>query len=274
MKAIIGNHKLELIVATRRVFIAAAAFFFIFASAILNASDFSGEIAGVQGKVEVLKSGDKVWHQAVGGMPVQSDDRIKTQSNSSCNIELDDGSIVNVAGNTEILIESLNITQDSHDSGIRLFFGHLISNITHSKKTSMVVRSPAAVVAIRGTEFAVESSSDNTDVGVFNGEVSVQSSTPGAPGEVLVKPDEETSVGAGVAPSAPRRLSGVMKKYKERNEALKRNVARLRERLKRVPPEKRNEARLHALERFNQIKEKRRTQRDDIREKRENIKGK
>ena len=225
-------------------------------STCLYSQDFSGEIGEIKGTVEILKEGETEWVPAVSEMPVQLKDRLKAAENSSCNLELDDGSIIFIGENTEASVEMLELTAESHNSKISLWFGKIIANIAKSKNTKMEVHSPTAIVAVRGTEFAVESKDKETNIGVFDGEVGVKNTEGEIIEEVTVKSAEETSVRKGVRPRPPSRLI-LMQKYKERNLRLRKRVAALRERLKRLPPEKRVKARQLAYEKFRKLREKR-----------------
>jgi len=222
----------------------------------LYSHDFSGELGEIKGTVEILKDGETEWSPAVSEMPVQLKDRLKAAENSSYNLELDDGSVIFIGENTEASVEMLELTKESHNSKISLWFGKIIANISKSKNTKMEVHSPTAIVAVRGTEFAVESNAQKTDVGVFDGEVGVRNTEGETIEEVMVKPDEETSVQKGTRPSPPSRLY-LMQKYKERNARLRKRTQELREQLKRLPPEKRVKARQRAYEKFRKLREKR-----------------
>ncbi|MBI5574384.1 MAG: FecR domain-containing protein [Elusimicrobia bacterium] len=237
----------------------------------LFAQVFSGEIGEIKGTVEILKDGETEWVPAVSEMPVQLKDRLKAAENSSCNLELDDGSIIFIGENTEASVEMLELTAEKHNSKISLWFGKIIANISKSKNTKMEVHSPTAIVAVRGTEFAVESKGEETDVGVFDGEVGVKNTEGETVEEVMVKPDEETSVRKGVRPRPPSRLI-LMQKYKDRNLRIRNRVAQLRERLKRLPPEKRLKARQIAYEKFRKLREKRIEQIKRTQQKRKAIK--
>lgn len=234
-------------------------------------NDFSGELGEIKGTVEILKEGETEWVSVVSEMPVQLKDRLKTGNNSSCNMELDDGSVICIGENTEASVEMLELTADKHSSKISLWFGKILANISKSKNTKMEVHSPTAIVAVRGTEFAVESKGDETDVGVFDGEVGVKNTEGETIEEVTVKSDEETSVRKGVRPRPPSRLV-LMQKYKERNARLRKRTQELRERLKRLPPEKRAKARQLAFEKFQKLREKRIEQIKKNQQKRRTIK--
>lgn len=222
-----------------------------------SAEKYSGEIGEVKGTVEILKEGETEWTPVVEEMPVQLKDRLKTSEKSSCNLELDDGSIIYVGENTETSVEFLELTGERHNSKISLWFGKIIANISKSKDTKMEIHSPTAIVAVRGTEFAVEATQEQTDVGVFDGIVGVKSIEDTEAEEVFVKPDEETTVLRGRRPRKPRRLSPAMLKYRKRNIRLRKQVKRLKERLKRLSPEKRAKIRHRALKRFEKIRAKR-----------------
>ncbi|MEW6555726.1 MAG: FecR family protein [Elusimicrobiota bacterium] len=228
----------------------------VYLSTFLSAQTFSGEFGEVKGTVEILKEGEMDWAPAVEGMPVQLKDKIKTAENSSCNVELDDGSIIFVGENTEAAIDTLEITTEKHDSKVSLWFGKILANISKSKDTKMEVNSPTAIVAVRGTEFAVESSGEKTAVGVFDGEVGVKNTEGTEIEEVNVKPDQETLVERGIRPRPPSRLV-LMQKYKERNARLRKRVQSLKEQLKRHPPEHRLKMRQTAFEKFKKLREKR-----------------
>ena len=256
---------------------AAAIFYGLFANFVCPVhlfanGNFYGEIKDIKGQVEILKEEVKRGKTAVEGMPVQLNDRIKTYANSSCNLEIDDGSIIFIDANTEASVEMLEVTSEKHNSKISLWIGRIIANITKSKKTKMELRAPTAIVAVRGTEFAVETTPDKTEVGVFDGQVGVKNSDEKIPDEVLLNQEEETSVAPHAIPERPKYLSEVMKKNKERNATLRERVKVLKERLRRTTPEKRKIEREQALERFKKLKAKRAEQREELKMKRDALK--
>jgi hypothetical protein len=229
----------------------------------------TGEINNLRGKVEILRDGLADWGGIEAGMPVGAGDRIKTGPRAMCDIELDDGSILHVAANSEIKIESLDIKADKNESSFSLFFGKIIASVTKLKKTKMQVKTPLSVASVRGTEFAVEANDKETSVGVFDGSVAVASAElSGEELEALVQKDQETKVTPGQKPLPPGKLGEVMKKNREYMDELRDRVQELKEKLKRVPPEERAASRKLVAERF----EKLRSERQDMRKKLENRK--
>lgn len=230
-------------------------------------SRYYGEVADIKGSVWLIEDSRQI--PLGNGMPVRPNDKIKTGRNSSCSIELDDGTFIFVAEKTEFTIENVEIAEESNKSKISLWFGKLLANISKMKKTKFDIHTPVSVISVRGTELAVESSETKSDIGVFEGEVAV--SGVGSPEEVRVKADEETSVVKNEKPSRPVKLQEVMRRNKEKMLELRDRINQLRERLKREPPEVRQEARKRALERFKALKEKRLEHHNRIKERHENL---
>lgn len=245
-----------------------------FASSARCDVELSGEINDIKGTVEILKSGETVWDKAENGLQIEENDRVRTKPRSSCDIELDDGSMIHVAANSETTLEKLDLKEDEHTSSFKLYFGKVIASISKLRKTKMEVRTPTSVCAVRGTEFAVETTEAETNVGVFEGQVAV--ANPDAvqtdTAEVLVNPDQETTVEKGINPKVPASLRAAMIKNRERMLEMRMRVKALREKLKRVPPAERMKARLAAKERIQNIRDKRKGQRENLRERRDNLK--
>lgn len=268
---------------------------------------FPGEITEVKGTVEVQKAGRPKWYKAISGLPVQLKDRIRTQANSSCNLELDDGSLIFVDENTEASVEYIEVSSDKHTSTLGLWFGKLLNNIKKTSSTKMKIKCPTAVISVRGTEFAVIASSLSADVGVFEGAVAVSSATTMSGeeleeqvststaaaqvtvstttvqistssivttplAEVSVKPGEQTTVAHGETPQTPTKLSRLMQKNMERLDSLKGRVQELREKLKRTKPEYLDQVRQEVLDRVMSMKDERNELREKLKYQREHVK--
>ncbi len=230
-----------------------------------DAQNFSGEITDIKGTVQISTSTENNWANAVEGMPVLPDYRIKTNLKSSCIINLDDGSLIFIDENTSASVDILEITGDRHSSRFSLLIGKILANIEKSKNTKMEIKTPNSVAAVRGTEFAVEVNTVTTNVGVFDGKVAVANPDV-SPEEVLLNPDEETTVEKGAKPGRPEKLKEVMLRNKERMFSIREKVKALKEKLKRVPPEERIKMRKGAFERFNNIKKERSGLKEKIKE--------
>lgn len=261
----------------------------LLASAKAIAGKFPGQISQVKGIVEVQKGVSGKWYKAAEGLPLQLKDRIRTDKASSCDLELDDGSLIYVDENTEASVEFIELTKEKHTSTIGLWLGKLLSNVKKTPSTKMKIKCPTAVISVRGTEFAVEADTASANVGVFEGMVSVSSDTEktgeeldaqastaapqgAALNEVSVKPGEETTVDKGAAPKPPTRLSLLMQKNRERMNELRGRVEQLREKLKREKPEYLDKVRQSTLDRFIKAREQRNGLREKLKNEREQIK--
>jgi len=101
---------------------------------------------------------------------------------------------------------------------------------------SMIIKMPTAVVAIRGTEFGVETGGGVAHVGVFDeGHIAVQ----GAWGHehVLLAPNQETKVTLSNVPQTPRKLAH-FQAYRNQMAHLRRRAVYWQSHWQRVSPEK------------------------------------
>jgi hypothetical protein len=239
------------------------------------AEGMAGEINDLKGKVEIMKAGDAAWNTAEAGLPVEQGDKLKTGPRSMCDIELDDGSLIHLAANSETQIETLDIKEEEHVSSFQLFFGKIIASVNKLKVTKMQIKTPTSVAAVRGTEFAVEATEKDTEVGVFDGSVAVKGTeVSGEELEAMIEKDQQTSVAAGQKPLPPGKLGDAMRRNREYMKELRGRVKALREKLKRVPPEERMLVRKRAGERFNKLRNERQDMHRKLQQRKENIRQK
>ncbi len=122
----------------------------------------------VSGDVEVKAADSSGWHRIKGELPLEQGDVIKTSGDSVAEMYLDDKGAFSLGRNTELGLSSL----DQENSSISLRLGTIVAKIKHflDEKQRFEVRTPSAVCAVRGTEFAVEYSQLDkvSSVGVFD----------------------------------------------------------------------------------------------------------
>lgn len=122
----------------------------------------------ISGTVMVKTVAGDEWSKITGEMPLDPNDMVKTSGDSVAEVYLDDKGAISLGRNTELEISSL--AQD--DAIFTLNFGSLVAKIKHflNEKHKMQVRTPSAVCAVRGTEFAVEYSQlgKESSVAVFD----------------------------------------------------------------------------------------------------------
>lgn len=108
----------------------------------------------VSGTVMVKTINGDEWSKITGEMPLDPNDVVKTSADGKAEIYLDDKGAIYLGRNTELEITELVL----EDTIFSLNVGSLVAKIKHflNEKTKLQVRTPSAVCAIRGTEFAVE----------------------------------------------------------------------------------------------------------------------
>ena len=144
-------------------------------SAVAVSSEaWQAQIVKMSGSVQFKDSGDAQWSEAQLQMPLEPGDMLKTGRDGSVRVVLDGEAVVELGSSTVMTVNSLSYSA----SVIDLKQGSLLGKIKKlfSRQRAFEVRTPAAVCAVRGTEFAVEheAESDETVAGVFDdGELAV-----------------------------------------------------------------------------------------------------
>jgi hypothetical protein len=133
-------------------------------------------------------------------LPVVNGDKIETKKQSRCELTYDDGSVVRIDEQTIYTVEKAKIDKKEKVVESRLSIGKLWANIKKlvRGRDSWKLKSPAAVVAVRGTIYRMNAGADSsTQVLVYNGDVEV------GPAE-----SSGQQQGMGVAPGQPRQVQG------------------------------------------------------------------
>ncbi len=172
--------------------------------AALTAFSFSpeqtsvGKISFPLGNVLVLSKGETRFRKATFNMPVKNEDKVETKKQSRCEITFNDGSIVRIDERSIYTIEKATITDDKKEVESSLSIGKLWANLKKliRGKDSWKLKSPAAVVAVRGTVYRMNAGADSsTHVLVYDGQVDVRPATFGA-----------GQSGLGAHPGPPRQI--------------------------------------------------------------------
>ena len=155
-----------------------------------QAEGWDVRLKAVSGTVMVKPADAEEWSNIEGLMPLDPGDSVKTASDGIAELYLDDKGAVAIGRNSELELSSL----DQTDTVFTLSFGSLVAKVKHflNEKFKMQVRTPGAVCAVRGTEFAVEYSKlgKDTSMAVFD------------EGRVVVTPNLEAEASSGVASRA------------------------------------------------------------------------
>jgi len=107
---------------------------------------------------------------------VSQKNRIKTETDSFCEIQFTDFGIIRIQESTEVAIADLFLTEDQNRVKVRLDGGKLLCKVSKlSKGEEFQVRTSTALAGVRGTEFMVDARKEDNSVlfAVKEGSVSV-----------------------------------------------------------------------------------------------------
>ncbi|MBU2575096.1 MAG: FecR domain-containing protein [Elusimicrobia bacterium] len=115
---------------------------------------WDARIKKISGSVSVKTPDSEEWSKLEGGMPLEAADSVKTGSDGSAEIYLDDKGAIFVGRNTLLEISAIVKTE----TAFSLKSGFLVAKIRHflNERFKMQVRAPQAVCVVKGTEFAVQ----------------------------------------------------------------------------------------------------------------------
>lgn len=135
-----------------------------------------GKISFFLGNVLVLPKGAKKMEKAGFNHKLYPGDKVRTEKQARCEIKYNDGSIVRIAEQSIYTIDKVQLKEKERKVESSLSLGSLWANIKKlaSKTDNWLLRSPTAVVAVRGTIYRMETQEDKSSkVLVYDGSVNV-----------------------------------------------------------------------------------------------------
>ena len=179
-----------------------------------------------KGDVQLLEPGGQSWLTLKSAVPLKEGARLKTGPGAWCQLLAGDGTFINLYENSETVVETLRLDKDGRDYGFNFIKGRILwmaAKLKH-KMSKFKIRTPAAVCAVRGTDFTIDVASATAAIGLFEGQLDITSdgreTTLSAGSEAVAAP------GSGVLVS--ERLSKFMKAEQRRYLKLKKRADDLR----------------------------------------------
>jgi len=184
---------------------------FVIVSTVLVAfaETSAAEFKKIHGVVDVFRSGGKKAVVVAVGATVAVGDIVRTGRRSRAQLQLADGSVLNIGSLTKIQIGefSFDAERKIRKSSISDFRGKVRAAVSKStnKNSFFEIKTPGAVAAVRGTNYGVDAISPNETVVVtYSGTVAVSNLFgPKQNQKVLVRKGQYTRVVSTQAPSAP-----------------------------------------------------------------------
>ncbi|MDY7037964.1 MAG: FecR family protein [Thermodesulfobacteriota bacterium] len=214
---------------------------------------FNATLTDFDGEVSIQKPEEEIWLPVEKNIPLEKKDRLKTGAGSYAEILIDDGSLLTVGENSEVILSEISADFDRKriEASLFLRIGRLFSNIARfvHPRSRFSVRTPTAVAGVRGTEFIVEiTDAEETDVGVFDGKVGVGGIDSHGElikgSEVLLTKKRQTTVKKHRRPFPPFLLKKRMLLHEKRLKVLRKKAIERRRDLPKIVKQ-----RLKALER-------------------------
>ncbi len=155
------------------------------------------EAIKVEGKVSFKDSAKTPWMRLKAKMKLRKSAIIKTAEGAKATLKIGEISVISIHELTIIRLSKLSDTKSGATIGIDMKCGRVDNELKKGKgdETRMGIRTPAAVAAVRGTKYFVESNAKTKTarIGVWEGLVEVRSMTMKGQAK-MVKPNYEIIV--------------------------------------------------------------------------------
>lgn len=161
-----------------------------------------GAVVAARGDV-FADSGSGPQQPLMVNAPVHRGDTIVT-GRGKAKVALSDGSILSIGENTRVQISHFTSPDANPVVKLNLFSGVLRPLVSRTTSTgSFEVETQTAIAAVRGTEWLMEATADNTAVALLRGRVRVSSRESRAASVLLGTPGHGTDVARGQPPTPP-----------------------------------------------------------------------
>ena len=169
-----------------------------------------GRVLVVQGNVVIIHKDKPRGYRAKKDLPLFKRDTIVTQEKGRIRFEMNDGSTLTMGSSTKLVIDRsvYDVKKKSRSSFFRLALGKArfwAKKLMDFKHSRFKVRTPTAVVGVRGSDFIIKATAKLTEVTALEKTVLevVSLAFPEAK-PMVVKDFEQTIVKEGALPTEPK----------------------------------------------------------------------
>jgi len=164
-----------------------------------------GKVVQLVGNVDItsMKTGKRTVPDL--NTVIYNDDKIRTGKQSFVTILLNDGTKLFVKEISVVNVAGLKLKDTDPPTKVRMLTGKLRLIVKKTfKRGSLVLKTPTAIAGVRGTDFGVITTRNETRVAVFEGEVEVANVKENILKSYVLKDREEVVVEKNSAPTSPR----------------------------------------------------------------------
>jgi hypothetical protein len=177
-------------------------------SSISYSAPIAAVVTTVKGSVEVYPVSMGKWQTAKTGLFLYEGDTVKTGKDAQAALTFTNGTVLKLNRNTEFTIENTGQIEKI-GTQIQMKLGSLWSKVI--PRSRFEIRTPVAVVAVRGTEFETNLLGGRLDVSVFSGTVNLKNKY----GEVNVEAGNKSAVSGENPPEPPAGLNNYNPTWQE-----------------------------------------------------------
>ncbi|MFO1478816.1 MAG: FecR domain-containing protein [Turneriella sp.] len=154
------------------------------------------------GKAQYARAQENTWKEVFVKLGLYSEDQVKTGAASTVHLQLSNQTILRLQPQSFIIINK--IEKNSRDAVFTLQEGNLHASVESMRKSGgrLMVRTPSAVAAVRGTVFELQASAQSSSLACHEGQVDVSAQKV----TVEVPAGMGTFVEKGKAPLKPFKL--------------------------------------------------------------------
>ncbi len=192
----------------------------IFTLAVMaTAAEIPAKMSFLMGDVEINRN--NVITKATLNMPLRVGDIVTTKSESYCEIEFPDESLLRVEANSSMKIEVKEKSTKRSLTRLFVFMGEIVAKVAKlGKRDVYEVRTNSAQAFVRGTLFKLKVEQDGSSLfSIFEGKLGVKSLVAGAK-EMLMNTNFQGKVAVGqltplVEKIAPQELQKFQQRFKD-----------------------------------------------------------
>lgn len=172
-----------------------------------------GRLDIVQGTVTIQHDGEAVQYLAEAGLPIYARDTIRTHPGSRVRFELNDGSVLTLAANTDLTVTRsiYDPEQEQRSSFVDMTVGkarYWVRKLAGWDEPEFSVKTQTAIIGVRGSDFIVRAGETTTQVTALDQtRLTIVSLAAMEAAPVLLTEFEQTVVELGELPSEVIRIS-------------------------------------------------------------------
>lgn len=176
--------------------------------------DAVGAIVAWKGEVYIYHKGATKGLRLEGMEGVYKNDRIVTKRGAKAKLLMKDDTVISLGENAKLeisdyVVEEGKLTRKSLLNLARGKMRAMVGRFFRKKTSIFKVRTPTAVVGVKGTDFFLDAKKGKTELIVVKGKVGVRNSDKNIGGgkEIIVGALKMTTIGAASAPSKPKKVT-------------------------------------------------------------------